>query len=82
MCSWPMWVRFDLLQTLNWGCVEAAARTGLALGATVNPISRFDRKHYFYADLPHGFQVLPNTTPHRSQRIFFLNEKACYHRIS
>mmetsp|Transcript_17437 Transcript_17437/g.33636 ORF Transcript_17437/g.33636 Transcript_17437/m.33636 type:complete len:528 (-) Transcript_17437:84-1667(-) len=51
------------LPTLNWGCVEAAARTGLALGATVNPISRFDRKHYFYADLPHGFQITQQQHP-------------------
>eukprot|EP00976_Prorocentrum_cordatum_P083493 1185273-Prorocentrum_minimum.AAC.3 len=36
---------------------EAAARTGIALGGTVNRVSHFDRKHYFYADLPHGYQV-------------------------
>jgi hypothetical protein len=43
--------------------VEAAARTGFAVGGTVNAISRFDRKHYFYADLPHGYQVTQQEQP-------------------
>lgn len=45
------------LKVLNRGCVEAAVRTGIALGGTINLTSSFDRKHYFYPDLPHGFQV-------------------------
>jgi GatB/GatE catalytic domain len=44
-------------QMVNRGCVEAAVRTGLALGGQVNQRSWFDRKHYFYVDLPHGYQV-------------------------
>mmetsp|Transcript_37205 Transcript_37205/g.44968 ORF Transcript_37205/g.44968 Transcript_37205/m.44968 type:complete len:547 (-) Transcript_37205:282-1922(-) len=51
------------LPLLNWGCVEAAARTGLAIGGTVNTRSRFDRKHYFYADLPHGYQITQQQAP-------------------
>lgn len=43
--------------------MEAAARTGFALGGTVNAISRFDRKHYFYADLPHGYQITQQEQP-------------------
>lgn len=37
---------------LNRRCVEAAVMTGLALNCTINKKSYFDRKHYFYADLP------------------------------
>uniref|UniRef100_A0A8D1JTZ4 Cytochrome c oxidase assembly factor PET112 homolog n=1 Tax=Sus scrofa TaxID=9823 RepID=A0A8D1JTZ4_PIG len=39
-------------QVLNRRCVEAAVMTGLALGCRINRKSLFDRKHYFYADLP------------------------------
>ena len=39
-------------QVLNERCVEAGVLTALALGMRVNPVSTFDRKHYFYADMP------------------------------
>lgn len=42
-------------QVLNRRCVEAAVLTGLALNCTINKKSLFDRKHYFYADLPVSF---------------------------
>ncbi|CAL8330375.1 unnamed protein product [Merluccius merluccius] len=45
------------LPVLNRRCVEAAVTTALALGCTVNRKSLFDRKHYFYADLPAGYQI-------------------------
>ena len=45
------------LPRLNAGAVAAALRAALALRATVPRASRFVRKHYAYADLPHGFQV-------------------------
>eukprot|EP00854_Cymbomonas_tetramitiformis_P009809 gene9809-11622_t len=51
------------LPVLNWGCVEAAVRTGFALGGKVNRVSHFDRKHYFYADLPLGFQITQQDHP-------------------
>lgn len=44
-------------QVLNKRCVEAAVMTGLALNCTINHKSFFDRKHYFYADLP--VSILP-----------------------
>jgi aspartyl-tRNA(Asn)/glutamyl-tRNA(Gln) amidotransferase subunit B len=46
-----------MLPVLNAECVRQAVRTGLALGATINRWSRFDRKNYFYADLPAGYQI-------------------------
>lgn len=41
-------------QVLNRRCVEAGILTALALGMRVNADSSFDRKHYFYADMPVG----------------------------
>jgi aspartyl-tRNA(Asn)/glutamyl-tRNA(Gln) amidotransferase subunit B len=46
-----------MLPVLNGECVKQAVRTGLALGCTINRWSRFDRKNYFYADLPQGYQI-------------------------
>ncbi len=46
-----------MLPQLNWRAVELAVRAGKALGATIATESRFDRKHYFYPDLPKGYQT-------------------------
>ena len=46
-----------MLPVLNRECVAQAVRTGLGLRAEINLISRFDRKNYFYADLPAGYQI-------------------------
>ncbi len=46
-----------MLPVLNQECVRQAVRTGMALEAQINPWSRFDRKNYFYADLPQGYQI-------------------------
>jgi aspartyl-tRNA(Asn)/glutamyl-tRNA(Gln) amidotransferase subunit B len=46
-----------MLPVINRFCVEQAVRTGLGLNARINPVSRFDRKNYFYADLPSGYQI-------------------------
>ncbi|CAN2388785.1 glutaminyl-tRNAGln biosynthesis via transamidation [Pristimantis euphronides] len=51
------------LPTINRRCVEAAVMTGLALNCTVNKKSLFDRKHYFYADLPAGYQITQQRLP-------------------
>jgi aspartyl-tRNA(Asn)/glutamyl-tRNA(Gln) amidotransferase subunit B len=45
------------LPTLNGHAVEFATRAALALGCTVHPVSVFARKHYFYPDLPKGYQI-------------------------
>jgi aspartyl-tRNA(Asn)/glutamyl-tRNA(Gln) amidotransferase subunit B len=46
-----------MLPVLNEECVRQAVRTGMALEAQINAWSRFDRKNYFYADLPQGYQI-------------------------
>jgi aspartyl-tRNA(Asn)/glutamyl-tRNA(Gln) amidotransferase subunit B len=46
-----------MLPTLNKFCVEQAVRTGLGLNAQINAFSQFDRKNYFYPDLPTGYQI-------------------------
>uniref|UniRef100_A0A7N6C5L4 Glutamyl-tRNA(Gln) amidotransferase subunit B, mitochondrial n=1 Tax=Anabas testudineus TaxID=64144 RepID=A0A7N6C5L4_ANATE len=51
------------LPVLNRRCVEAAVMTGLALNCTINQKSFFDRKHYFYADLPAGYQITQQRQP-------------------
>ncbi|HYC97966.1 Asp-tRNA(Asn)/Glu-tRNA(Gln) amidotransferase subunit GatB [Brevundimonas sp.] len=46
-----------MLPVLNKFCVEQAVRTGLGLNARINRRSQFDRKNYFYPDLPTGYQI-------------------------
>jgi aspartyl-tRNA(Asn)/glutamyl-tRNA(Gln) amidotransferase subunit B len=46
-----------MLPVINRTCVEQAVRTGLGLEAQINLVSVFDRKNYFYADLPAGYQI-------------------------
>jgi len=46
-----------MLPVPNKECIRQAVRTGLALEAVINRWSRFDRKNYFYADLPQGYQI-------------------------
>ncbi len=46
-----------MLPVINAFCVEQAVRTGLGLKAQINLVSAFDRKNYFYPDLPQGYQI-------------------------
>src|SRR5215213_8603309 len=46
-----------MLPVPNQECIRQAVRTGMALDAKINRWSRFDRKNYFYADLPQGYQI-------------------------
>ncbi len=46
-----------VLPVMNRVAMEKAVRFGLAIGATVNPVSIFARKNYFYPDLPKGYQI-------------------------
>jgi len=46
-----------MLPVINGYCVQQAIKTGLGLNAKINTYSVFDRKNYFYADLPQGYQI-------------------------
>jgi aspartyl-tRNA(Asn)/glutamyl-tRNA(Gln) amidotransferase subunit B len=52
-----------MLPVINRFCVEQAVKTGLALGAQINLASVFDRKNYFYPDLPAGYQISQYKSP-------------------
>jgi len=52
-----------MLPVLNRHCVEQAVRTGLGLDAKINKVSIFDRKNYFYPDLPAGYQISQYKNP-------------------
>jgi aspartyl-tRNA(Asn)/glutamyl-tRNA(Gln) amidotransferase subunit B len=52
-----------MLPVINRKCVEQAVRTGLGLKAKINQVSVFDRKNYFYPDLPTGYQISQFTQP-------------------
>ena len=46
-----------MLPVINKFCIEQAVKTGVGLNAQINNYSVFDRKNYFYADLPQGYQI-------------------------
>ncbi len=52
-----------MLPTLNGTCIEQAVRTGLGLAAQINRHSVFERKNYFYPDLPQGYQISQYAEP-------------------
>src|SRR5689334_8434805 len=52
-----------MLPVINRHCVEQAVRTGLGLDAEINLRSVFDRKNYFYPDLPAGYQISQYKAP-------------------
>ena len=64
-----------MLPVINRYCVEQAVRTGLALNAQVNYYSIFDRKNYFYADLPQGYQISQYKQPIVGEGIITLDLK-------
>jgi len=53
-----------VLPVLNGRAVELALRAALALGCSIQPLSRFARKHYFYPDLPKGYQISQYEEPY------------------
>ena len=72
------------LPVINKKAVELALKTALALNCQINEVSTFDRKHYFYADLPAGYQITQQRRPlavkgwliSEDSFILFLQQKA------
>ena len=52
-----------MLPVINQACIDQAVRTGLGLKARINLTSVFDRKNYFYPDLPQGYQISQYKSP-------------------
>ncbi len=52
-----------MLPVINKHCIEQAVKSGLGLRAKINKFSIFDRKNYFYADLPQGYQISQYSDP-------------------
>ena len=52
-----------MLPVINEFCIQQAIKTGLGLNAKINSYSVFDRKNYFYADLPQGYQISQYKNP-------------------
>ena len=52
-----------MLPVLNEECLNKAIYCALALNGEIPKRSRFDRKHYFYADLPQGYQITKKDEP-------------------
>src|SRR5271154_7365783 len=64
-----------MLPVINAKCVEQAVRTGLGLKAQINLMSVFDRKNYFYPDLPAGYQISQYKNPIVGEGEVFLDMK-------
>ena len=62
-----------MLPVINEYCVEQAVRTGLGLNAEINLFSVFERKNYFYADLPQGYQISQYLHPIVGEGTVFLD---------
>jgi aspartyl-tRNA(Asn)/glutamyl-tRNA(Gln) amidotransferase subunit B len=62
-----------MLPVLNRYCVEQAVKTGLGLKAQINLTSVFERKNYFYADLPQGYQISQYLHPIVGEGIVYLD---------
>ncbi|KAI0732845.1 Glutamyl-tRNA amidotransferase B subunit [Fomitopsis betulina] len=69
------------LPRLNPKCVELGLRTAIALDARVQQRSAFDRKHYFYADLPSGYQITQHYAPFATDGRLILEEDEICVRI-
>jgi aspartyl-tRNA(Asn)/glutamyl-tRNA(Gln) amidotransferase subunit B len=71
-----------MLPVINKKCVEQAIKSGLAINATINQHSVFDRKNYFYPDLPNGYQISQFKEPIVSDGyIDIVNENSVEKRI-
>ena len=61
-----------MLPVINEFCIKQAIKTGIGLNAKINNKSIFDRKNYFYADLPQGYQISQYKDPIVGEGLLFL----------
>ncbi len=61
------------LPTLNRSVLEMAIKAALALSCQIAPITRFDRKHYFYPDLPKGYQISQYDMPYATNGVLLFS---------
>lgn len=61
-----------MLPVLNKAAVEKAVRAGLAMNCKINLVNRFDRKHYYYPDLPKGYQITQMYQPIIGEGVVYL----------
>jgi aspartyl-tRNA(Asn)/glutamyl-tRNA(Gln) amidotransferase subunit B len=52
-----------MLPVLNEECLDLAVKASLALEGNINPRIKFSRKHYYYSDLPQGYQITQKKDP-------------------
>ena len=65
-----------MLPVLNESCLNLAIKASLALGGRIPSYIKFDRKHYYYADLPQAYQITQKHNPiMQDGRLFFYNYK-------
>ena len=62
-----------MLPVINEFCIKQAIKTGIGLKAKINKKSIFDRKNYFYADLPQGYQISQYKNPIVGERSIILD---------
>ena len=62
------------LPQLSGAAVHSAILTACALNCTINETSRFERKHYIYPDLPHGYQITQQRWPFATSGMLLVNE--------
>jgi len=68
-----------VLPVLSGHAVKDAILTSCALNCTINPVSRFERKHYIYPDLPHGYQITQQRWPFASCGVLKVHDELNVH---
>ena len=71
-----------MLPVMNFACIEMAIKTGFALNFNINKYSVFERKNYFYPDLPQGYQISQFEFPILTEGFINIDNEGCLDFIS